>query len=78
MNYLVHLIVQALDPFHIYGKTKRLINKPIVTFDDSDLYLRIVGASNDGLIKYSFGIPQNVFEVKFTAVFTKLFDKLFW
>lgn len=55
--------MKTLDPFHPYGKTKRLRDKPIQTFDDSDLFLRILGAARDGLITYTFGIPHDTFQV---------------
>lgn len=41
----------VLDPFHPYGITKHLVDKPVSTFEGSDLWLRILAAEKAGLIK---------------------------
>ena len=39
-----------LDPFHPYGRTKRLRGKPVNDFGGSDLFLRILAAEREQLI----------------------------
>ena len=42
-----------MDPFHPLGRVKRLRSKPLASFDQSDTYLRIHQAEQEGLITVS-------------------------
>eukprot|EP00887_Chlorella_sp_A99_P000019 scaffold16.g19.t1 len=48
----------ALGPFHPLGVAKRLQNKPLRRFDDSDQYLKVAQAEADGLVTVAVGLPD--------------------
>eukprot|EP00803_Ostreobium_quekettii_P005930 evm.model.scf_2055.3 EVM.evm.TU.scf_2055.3 scf_2055:9429-23821(-) len=53
---------RVLDPFHVYGRVKHLKNKPLLSFDDSDYFLRILSATKEQFLTYTMGVPNDVFE----------------
>jgi hypothetical protein len=40
----------VLDPFHPYGKVRRLLHKPVNRFEDTDQFLLICEAEKEHLI----------------------------
>lgn len=46
----------TLSPFHPLGLVKRLSNKPLSSFDGTDVFLRILNAEKDGLITMTIGL----------------------
>eukprot|EP00884_Botryococcus_braunii_P001188 jgi/Botrbrau1/1106/Bobra.0162s0007.1 len=48
----------VLDPFHPLGRVKRIRNKPLKSFEDTDTYLRIHQAEKDGLITITMQVPD--------------------
>lgn len=44
------------DAFHLHASVRRLRNKPLAEFNDSDQYLHIMAAKSKGLITVDIGV----------------------
>ena len=53
----------ALDPFHRFGIVKRLRNKPLKSFEGSDMWLRLHYAAKMGLITVKMEVPPDQLQV---------------
>ena len=49
---------QLLDPFHVYGRVKRIRSKPVQSFTGSDTFLRIAQAEKEHLIEVNIGVSS--------------------
>ena len=49
---------QLLDPFHVYGRVKRIRGKPVQSFVGSDTFLRIAQAEKEHLIEVNIGVSS--------------------
>ena len=49
---------QLLDPFHVYGRVKRIRGKPVQSFTGSDTFLRIAQAEKEHLIEVNIGVSS--------------------
>lgn len=52
----------VLDPLHKYGCVKWLKDKPLLTFESSDQFLRVAQAEKEGLISVTIGLPEGMLE----------------
>ena len=50
---------QLLDPFHVYGRVKRIRGKPVQSFMGSDTFLRIAQAEKEHLIEVNIGVSSS-------------------
>lgn len=44
------------DAFHLHAPVRRLRNKPLAEFNDSDQYLHVIAAQSKGLITADVGV----------------------